>query len=136
MAHRPKNLLDQVREALRLTHDSMRTEDSSVAWITRDLRVHHTRPPHERASAAIEACLTHLAVDHTVAAATHHHALRALWLLSRGVLNRPLDRPIDARRAKKPTRLPTGLTQEETRTVVERLSGTPRCMAKRLCGGG
>ena len=47
-----------------------------------------------------------------------------------------LDLPIDAMRAKKPTRVPTVLTTEDTLNVLERLSGTPRLMAKLLSGGG
>jgi integrase len=39
-------------------------------------------------------------------------------------------------RAKKPKRVPTVLTKEETLTVIERLSGTQRLMAKLLYGGG
>jgi hypothetical protein len=31
----PKKLLDQVREAVRLKHYSIRTEESYVAWIKR-----------------------------------------------------------------------------------------------------
>jgi hypothetical protein len=45
MEHRPKTRLDQVRDAIRLTHDSMRTEESSVAWITRYILFHNQRHP-------------------------------------------------------------------------------------------
>jgi site-specific recombinase XerD len=71
-----------------------------------------------------------------VAASTQHQALSALRFLYRDVLNTPLDRPIDAMRAKKPKRLPTVLTKEETLNVIERLSGTQRLMAQLLFGGG
>jgi integrase len=48
----------------------------------------------------------------------------------------PLDRPIDAIRARTPKRLPTVLTKEEAIKVIERLSGTQRFMAKLLYGSG
>jgi hypothetical protein len=135
MEHRPKRLLDRVRDAIRLKHYSIRTEESYVAWIKRYILFHHKRHPNEMASAEIEAFLTHLAVDQK-AASTQNQALSALLFLYRGVLNMPLDLPIDAMRAKKPKRLPTVLTKEETLNVIERLSGTQRLMAKLLFGGG
>jgi integron integrase len=52
------------------------------------------------------------------------------------VLNKPLDLPIDAIRAKKPKRLPTVLTKEEALRVIERLSGTYQFMGKLLYGSG
>jgi integrase len=97
---------------------------------------HNTRPPNELGSAAIEAFLTHLAVDQKGTASTQNQALSAWLLLYRDVLNTPLDLPIDAIRAKQPTRVPSVLTKEETLKVIERLSGTPRFMAIRRYGGG
>jgi integron integrase len=84
----------------------------------------------------IEAFLTHLAVDQQVAASTQNQALSALLFLYRDVLKSSLDLPIDAIRAKRPKRLPTVLTKEETLKAIERLSGTQRLMAKLLYGGG
>jgi len=52
------------------------------------------------------------------------------------VLKTPLELHIDAIRAKKPKRLPTVLTKEETVKVIECLSGTQRLMAKLLYGSG
>ena len=71
-----------------------------------------------------------------MAASTQNQALSALLFLYRDVLKTPLDLPIDAIRAKKPKRLPTVLTKEETLKAIERLSGTQRLMAKLLYGGG
>jgi len=136
MAYRPKKLLDQVREAIRLKHYSLRTEEAYVTWIKRYIFFHNKQHASELGSVAIEAFLTHLAVDQQVAASTQNQALSALLFLYRDVLNTPLDLRIDAIRAKKPKRLPTILTKEETLTVIERLSGTPRLMAKLLYGSG
>jgi integron integrase len=136
MEHRPKKLLDQVRDAIRLKHYSIRTEESYVTWIKRYILFHNKRHPNEMASAEIEAFLTHLAVQQKVAASTQNQALSALLFLYRDVLKTPLDLPIDAIRAKKPKRLPTVLTKEETLKVIERLPGIQRLMAKLLYGGG
>jgi site-specific recombinase XerD len=94
------------------------------------------RHPNEMASAEIEAFLTHLAVDQQVAASTQNQTLSALLFLYRDVLKSSLDLHIDAIRAKRPKRLPTVLTKEETLKAIERLSGTQRLMAKLLYGGG
>jgi integrase len=88
------------------------------------------------ASAELEAFLTHLAVHQRVAASTQNQALSAGLFLSRDVLKKPLDLPIDAMRAKKPQRLPTVLTKEEALKVMERLSGTYQFMGQLLYGSG
>jgi integron integrase len=136
MEHRPKRLLDHVRDAIRLKHYSIRTEESYVTWIKRYILFHNKRHPKEMTTAEIEAFLTHLAVQQNVAASTQNQALSALLFLYRDVLKTPLDLPIAAIRAKKPKRLPMVLTKEETLTVIARLPGTQRLMAKLLYGGG
>jgi site-specific recombinase XerD len=136
MAPRPKKRLDYVRHAIRPTHDSRHTEEAYVTWITRDMFFHDTRHPKDMGAAAIEAFFTHLAVQQKVAASTQNQALSALLCLYRDVLRHPLDGPIDAVRARKPRRLPTVLTTEETLQVIETLSGTHALIAKVLSGIG
>ena len=58
-----------------------------------------------------------------VAASTQNQALSALLFLYHEVLKKDLGF-IDALRAKKPKRLPTILTQQEVRRVLNHLSGT------------
>jgi integron integrase len=132
----PKKLLDQVRDAIRLKHYSIRTEESYVTWIKRYIFFHNKQHPNDMGSAAIEAFLTHLAVEQKVAASTQNQALSVLLFLYRDVLKTPLDLPIDAIRAKKPKRLPTVLTKDEALKLIERLSGIQRFMAKLLYGRG
>jgi integrase len=74
-------------------------------------------------------------VQQNVAASTPNQALSALLLLSRDVRNTPLDHSLDAARAKKPKRLPTVLTKDETLKGIEHLSATPWLMAKLLYAG-
>jgi integrase len=59
-----------------------------------------------------------------------------LLCLHRDVLRQPLDGPIDAIRARTPTRLPTVLPTEEALQVIEALSGTHALMAKLRYGTG
>ncbi len=136
MEARPKKLLDQVRDTLRLKHYSYRTEESYVQWIRRYILFHNKRHPKEMGSAEVEAFLTHLAVQEHVAASTQNQALSALLFLYRQVLEQPLALPIDAVRARLSRYLPTVLTPEEVNAVIEHLSGTYRLIVQLLYGSG
>ncbi len=136
MNQRPKKLLDQVREAIQVKHYSIRTEQAYVNWIKRYILFHDKRHPREMGAAEIEAFLTYLAVDRNVAASTQNQALSALLFLYRQVLKQDLVGSIDSVRAKRPKRLPTVLTKEETLRVIGFLSGTHQLMAKLLYGSG
>ena len=78
MEQHPQKLLDQactelcrsVRDAVRLKHYSIRTEEAYVGWITRFILFHDKRHPNEMGRTEIEAFLTHLAVEQNVAAST------------------------------------------------------------------
>jgi integron integrase len=130
-----KKLLDRVRDAIRVKHYSIRTEQAYVNWIKRYILFHHKRHPQEMGASEIEAFLTHLAVNENVAASTQNQALSALLFLYREVLEKDPG-PIDALRAKKPKRLPTVLTKDEVRRVLDHLSSTHQLMAKLLYGSG
>jgi len=132
---RPKELLEQVHDAIRLKHCSIRTEEAYVNWVKRYIYFHGVRHPAEMGAAEVEAFLTHLAVKENVAASTQNQALSALLFLYRQVLHQGLG-PVDALRAKRPKRLPTVLTKEETLRLIACLSGTHQLMAKLIYGSG
>ena len=75
-----KKLLDQactelcrsVRDAIRVNHYSIRTEEAYVDWIKRFILFHDKRHPKDMGAAEVEAFLTHLAVDEHVAASTQN----------------------------------------------------------------
>ena len=132
----PKKLLDQVRDAMRLKHYSLRTEDTYVEWIKRYILFHHKRHPKDMGVAEVEAFLTHLAVVDQVSASTQNQALSALLFLYRHVLNFDFDQPIRPVRAKRPERLPVVMSRDETRRVIMAMFGTEQLMAKVLYGAG
>jgi hypothetical protein len=82
MESRPRKLLDQVRDAIRLKHYSYRTEQSYVGWIRRYILFHSKQHPKDMGGAEVEAFLTHLAVERHVSASTQNQAFSALlfWL--------------------------------------------------------
>jgi integron integrase len=131
-----KKLLEQVREAIRLKHYSSRTEETYVQWIKRYILFHNTRHPQEMGVEEIEAFLTHLAVVNNVAASTQNQALSALLFLYKVVLDRELEKPIDALRARRSRYLPTVLTPEEVRVIIGQLSGEYKLLIQILYGSG
>ena len=129
-------LLDRVRNAIRMRHYSIRTEEAYVGWIRRFILFHDKRHPAAMGAAEVNAFLTHLATRQNVAASTQGQALSALLFLYRHVLDEPLPRLEDMVRARKPGRLPVVLTREEVRSVLAEIGGTPKLVASLLYGTG
>lgn len=75
------DLLDRMRNVLRVKHYSKRTEQAYIAWVTRFIKFHHVRHPKEMGAAEVEQFLTHLAVDLNVAGSTQNQALNAIVFL-------------------------------------------------------
>lgn len=111
-------LLDQVRARIRRLGMAGRTEEAYVGWIRRFILANDKRHPLTLGSHAVEAFLTGLAVHGNVAAATQNQALAALLFLYREVLGKSLPWMDEIRRAKKPQRLPTVLSREETMQLL------------------
>jgi integron integrase len=132
---KPK-LLDQVRQAVRLRHYSLRTEEAYTRWVRRYVEFHGMRHPREMGAAQVSAFLSHLATRGRVAASTQNQALNALVFLYRHVLEQPLDTLDDLIRAKKPRRLPTVFTREEVDRTLAQLKGCNRLVASLLYGSG
>jgi len=84
-ARRPK-LLDSVREAIRIRHYSVRTENTYVGWIRRFILFHNKRHPNAMGADEVTRFLTNLAVKGRVSASTQNQALAALLFLYKEVL--------------------------------------------------
>lgn len=112
-------LLDRVRARLRVKHYSMRTETAYLGWVKRYIYFHGKRHPAEMGRSELEAFLSSLAVERNVSAATQNQALSALLFLYREVLEIELPWLDNVTRAKKPARLPTVLTREETVALLD-----------------
>ncbi len=118
---RPPKLLDQLRDRIRVKHYSIRTEQAYVQWVKRYLFFHGMRHPNEMGKPEVEAFLTSLAVERNVAASTQGQALAALLFLYKEVLHIELPWLDDVTRAKRPAKLPTVLTREEVRNLVQQV---------------
>lgn len=132
---KPK-LLDQVRDAIRLRHYSIRTEKAYTDWIRRFILFHKKRHPGEMAEAEVTQFLTHLARVGNVAASTQNQALSALLFLYKEVLKIEIGWLDKVERAKKPAKLPVVLSAEEVLRIFAHLRGKEKLMAQLLYGSG
>ena len=131
-----EKLVNQARIVLRRKHYALRTEKSYLGWIRRFMRFHHNRHPITLGEKEIETFLNHLALKANVAASTQNQALSALLFLYREVLERSLDKPINAYRARRSKYLPTVLTKEEVNLILNCLTNPHRLIIQLLYGSG
>ncbi len=116
---RPKSLFEVVRETARLRHLSLFTEKHYLSWIRQFIRFHRKRHPREMGEVELEQFLSHLAITRNVAPSTQNQALNALVFLYRDVLGRELGKFKNIRWSKKVPRIPTVLTREEMRLLLQ-----------------
>ena len=69
MSQKAPRLLDQVPRVIRVRHYSLRTEQAYVHWIRAFILHHQKRHPSEIMPEDIQAFLSHLAVERSVAPA-------------------------------------------------------------------
>lgn len=129
-------LLDQVRDAIRVQHYSLRTEASYLQWIKRFILFHNKRHPRDMGEQEITAFLTHLAVSKNVAALTQNQALAAILFLYKEVLGQELDWMDNIVRAKRSVHVPEVLSPEQVRRLLDRLEGVYQLVARLLYGSG
>ena len=128
-------LLDQVRNAIRRKHYSIRTEQSYIDWIKRYIFFHNKRHPKEMGEREISDFLTFLAVKRKVSSSTQNQALCALVFLYKHVLKIELAE-FDLTRAKKPVKLPVVFTRKEMRNILIQLDGVNWILGQLLYGAG
>lgn len=133
---KPK-LLDQLRDAVRVRHYSIRTEESYMDWVKRYILFHGKRHPKDMGKQEIGEFLTHLAVERNVAASTQNQALNALIFLYREVLGLDVGVLEGVVRAKTPERIPVVLTRTEVKLLMDRMpEDVFGLMARMLYGTG
>ena len=132
----PPRLLDRLREAIRVRHYSIRTEDAYADWARRFIVFHDKRHPLDLGAPEVAAFLTYLAVQRNVAASTQNQAKSALLFLYRVVLGVQLPWLDEVVGAKSPRRLPVVLTPGQVRSLLHELNGTMGLVASLLYGTG
>ncbi len=132
----PPRLLDQLRQAIRVRHYSIRTEATYVDWVRRFILFHGKRHPSKLGAAEVGAFLTDLAVERCVAASTQNQAKSAILFLYRVVLELELPWLDEIVVAKGARRLPVVLTPHEVRDLLAHTSGVTDLVAALLHGTG
>jgi len=128
-------LLERVREAIRVRHYSIRTEQTYVDWVRRYILFHGKRHPSEMGGAEVAAFLTHLATERKVASSTQNQALNALVFLYGQVLERDLGMMDGIVRAKTPETRPVVLTKKEVHDLLEAMPDDEHGLMARLLYG-
>ncbi len=132
----PSPFLQSVREAIRVRHFSIRTEEAYVHWIKRFILFNGKRHPGKMGEREVAAFLSHLAVEGQVASSTQNQALNALVFLYRNVVGRPLGEFNGLVRAKRPQKIPAVLAPGEVAAVLRELRGVHWLVACLQYGSG
>ncbi len=131
---KPK-LLEEVRNALRKKHYSIRTEEAYINWIKRYIIFHGKKHPLEMGEREINQYLTHLAVEEKVAASTQNLALCSIIFLYKEILKKKIN-VLEIEWSKKPKKLPVVFTKEEVKKILNNLRGTEWLIGNILYGSG
>ena len=132
-------LLDDVRQVMRLNHYSIHTERTYSDWIRQYVKFHKMTDRCELSispEAKVEEFLTYLAIQRKVAVSTQNQAMNALVFLYKRVLDKPLEKTVDAVRSTKNRKIPVVLTQNEVKQIITLLEGVPQLVVKLLYGSG
>jgi len=133
---KPRKLLDQLKDRIRYLHYSRQTEKAYVYWARRYILFHDKRHPRDMGAEEISIFLNYLANTDKVAASTQNQALNALVFLYKEVLSKELGEMIEFDYAKRPVRLPTVLTQEEVKSIIEHTQEPYTAMIGLMYGAG
>lgn len=128
-----EEMLEQVRVTCRMRRLSRHTENTYAGWIARFAR-HLKTCPHLSREERVRSYLEKLAPR--CAASTQNQALNAIVFLYRDVMREPLGDLGRWARAKRPARLPSWLSPDEMRRLLEAMPPGPRLMAQVAYGSG
>lgn len=129
-------LLNELTDAIRTRHYSIRTEQAYGKWAKNFILFHNKRHPAEMGEKEISEYLTFLAVKRKVAAPTQNQALSAILFLYKHILKQEMSWLDDVIKAKKPKKLPLVFTKEEAKKALLQLDGSKWIMASLLYGSG
>jgi site-specific recombinase XerD len=134
-------VLEVLEHTLRLRHYSPRTIGTYMEWTRRflDYLVSTGRTVDGAVAITVDGFqnfISHLATRLRVASSTQNQAFCALLFVLRDVLGMDVGQLENTVRAKRGQYLPTVLSVEEVRRLLNQMSGTVRLMAELVYGGG
>lgn len=132
---KPVKLEEQIRQACRVRHYSLKTERAYVGWYKRFVRWAGLKHPATLGGDRVQAWLSHLATDREVSASTQRQAKAAMLFLYKQVLGLQLPWLNDIVSAKQPVHLPRVLSKIEIKAVIEQLPRNSAGLAVALVYG-
>ena len=134
---KPKKLLDQYRDQIRIKQYSPRTEKTYTHWVREYILFHNKRHPREMGVPEINQFITHLVVECKVSASTQNQAISAIVFLYRSLLKIELDESaLTFVRPKKGKRVPVVLSREEARSIIANMTDPYKLMVQIMYGSG
>ena len=127
--------LESVRSNIRLRGYSIKTEKSYIGWIKRYIYFIGKRHPKDVGAQEVKAFLTWLASERDVAINTQKSALNALVFLYHKFLGQELG-DLGFTLATRQRILPSVLTTQEVRSIIEQLEGRNKLIVELLYGSG
>lgn len=131
----PSPFLQELVRDMRLRSYALRTQKTYLHWIRRYIYFIDRRHPADAGADDVRAFLTYLAADRRVAINTQKVALNALVYLYHRFLNKELGE-LGFTLATKQRQLPTVMSLNEVRSVLNQLTGRNRLIIEILYGSG
>ena len=128
--------LEGLRRAIRVSHYSIRTEQTYIEHVRRFLLYTGPVAAEELGEKQVQRYLEYLALTRRVAASSQNQAFSALLFFFKRVLVRPLGDMEETARARRGKKLPEVLGKEEVRRFLALTEGTGGLMLRLLYGAG
>ncbi len=128
--------MDRFRRHIRARNLAFKTEKTYCFWVRRFIRFHGYQRESQLQPDDIPAFLSHLAVDKACSVNTQRTALNALVFLFREFLGRSIPHDLVFHRATTPRKLPTVLTPDEARLIIDRLDNPQKLAVQLMYGCG
>jgi len=128
--------IEGLRRAVRVSHYSIRTEQTYIEHVRRFLLFTGPVSAEELGEKQVQRYLEYLALTRRVAASSQNQAFSALLFFFKRVLVKPLGDMEDTARARRGKKLPEVLGKEEVRRFLALTEGTGGLMLRLLYGAG
>lgn len=127
-------LIDQIREEIRLRQLNIKTENAYISWIKRFILFHDKKHPKDLGRNEISAFISHLTKQKCVSTSAQNQALAAIVFLYKHVV--PFRRIKMNQVSTILTKPPVVFSHEEAMAVIEQLHGAFWLMAYLMYGSG
>jgi len=123
-------------KTIRVRQMAVRTEKTYEQWIARFLRYCNWQEIDRLSLDDVKRFLEYLAVSRKVSASTQKVALNSLIFLFREVMGQDVENILTFTRASSKRRIPTVLSVDEIKSMLEEMNGRSRLMASLMYGTG